>query len=107
MFGILILILLYISIHPILEDIKFNQYLEQIERENIEYCNNIKEYFAKTNIYTKEKCKDCWAKFFCSGGCNANSWQYEGDIAKPHKISCELEKKRVECALMIKAATLQ
>lgn len=71
------------------------------------FNNNIKEYFAKTNIYTKEKCKDCWAKFFCSGGCNANSWQYEGDIAKPHKISCELEKKRVECALMIKAATLQ
>lgn len=70
------------------------------------FNNNIKEYFAKTNIYTKEKCKDCWVKFFCSGGCNANSWQYEGDVAKSHNISCELEKKRVECALMIKAATV-
>lgn len=65
----------------------------------------IKNKFAKTNIYTKEKCKNCWAKFFCSGGCNANSWQYEGDIARSHSISCELEKKRIECALMIKAAT--
>lgn len=70
------------------------------------FNNNIKEYFAKTNIYTKEKCKDCWVKFFCGGGCNANSWQYEGDVAKSHNISCELEKKRVECALMIKAATV-
>lgn len=67
--------------------------------------DKIKNEFAKTNIYTKEKCKNCWAKFFCSGGCNANSWQYEGDISKSHSISCELEKKRIECALMIKAAT--
>ena len=70
------------------------------------FDNEIKTKFAKTNIYTKEKCKDCWAKFFCSGGCNANSWQYEGDIARSHDISCELEKKRLECALMIKAATV-
>ena len=69
------------------------------------FNDKIKNQFAKTNIYTKEKCKNCWAKFFCSGGCNANSWQYEGDISKSHDISCELEKKRLECALMIKAAT--
>ncbi len=67
---------------------------------------DIKDRFARTNVYTKEKCRSCWAKFFCSGGCNANSWQYAGDIAKAHDISCELEKKRLECALMIKAATL-
>ena len=68
------------------------------------FSDEIKNKFAKNNIYTKEKCKNCWAKFFCSGGCNANSWQYEGSIAKSHNISCELEKKRLECALMIKAA---
>lgn len=65
---------------------------------------DMKKMFAKTNVYTKENCKDCWAKFYCSGGCNANSWQYEGDIKKSHKISCDLEKKRLECAIMIKAA---
>lgn len=68
------------------------------------FSDEIKSKFAKTNIYTKEKCKNCWVKFFCSGGCNANSWQYEGDIARSHSISCELEKKRLECALMMKAA---
>ncbi len=63
-----------------------------------------KGYFAKANIYGKDGCKDCWAKFYCSGGCNANNFQYAGDVLKPHKLSCELEKKRLECAIMMKAA---
>ncbi len=63
-----------------------------------------KDYFAKTNVYTKEDCKHCWAKFYCSGGCNANSLQYAGDVRKSHRISCELEKKRLECSIMIQAA---
>ena len=64
----------------------------------------MKQKFAQYNIYSKKDCRNCWAKFYCSGGCNANSWQYEGDILKPHTISCELEKKRLECAIMMKAA---
>ncbi len=60
--------------------------------------------FSKATVYGKEKCRDCWAKFYCSGGCNANNSQYMGDILSPHEISCELEKKRLECAIMIKAA---
>ena len=63
-----------------------------------------KSYFAKANIYGKEGCKDCWAKFYCSGGCNANNLQYAGDVLRPHKLYCELEKKRLECAIMMKAA---
>jgi uncharacterized protein len=66
---------------------------------------NLKNEFALANIYSKPECKNCWAKFYCSGGCNANNFQYEGNIHKAHKISCELEKKRLECAIMIKAAT--
>lgn len=65
-----------------------------------------KRTFAQSTVYGKQSCRDCWAKFYCSGGCNANAMQYNGDILKPHKISCELEKKRVECALYIKAAEL-
>lgn len=64
----------------------------------------MKERFAKANVYSKTDCKNCWAKFYCSGGCNANNWQYEGDILHSHGISCELEKKRLECAIMIQAA---
>lgn len=64
----------------------------------------MKDEFARTNVYTKEECMNCWAKFYCSGGCNANNFQYAGDVKKPYKLSCDLEKKRLECAIMIKAA---
>lgn len=67
----------------------------------------MKEMFAKSTVYGKEDCKNCWAKFYCSGGCNANSATYCGDIHKPYKLSCDLEKKRVECAIMIKAALME
>lgn len=60
--------------------------------------------FATANVYSKDTCKECWARFYCSGGCNANNLQYAGNIRSPHKLSCELEKKRLECAIMIKAA---
>lgn len=64
---------------------------------------DIKARFAAATVYGKPECRDCWAKFYCSGGCNANSYIYNGDITLPHKMSCELEKKRLECALYIKA----
>lgn len=72
-----------------------------------EYDLEKKKKFALSTVYHKEKCRDCWAKFFCSGGCNANNQQYAGDILRPYGMSCEMEKKRVECALMMKAAAAE
>ena len=63
-----------------------------------------REPFCRTTIYDKEECNRCWAKFYCSGGCNANNFQFEGDILRPYTIACELEKKRLECAIMLQAA---
>ena len=63
---------------------------------------NIRNMFARQNIYSKPECMKCWAKFFCSGGCAANAWHYNGRIVKPYEIGCELEKKRVECAIWAK-----
>ena len=65
---------------------------------------NIRDYFEKSNIYTKDKCRSCFAKFYCSGGCSANAFNFNGDINKPYELACELEKKRVECAIAIEAA---
>ena len=65
---------------------------------------DMKKEFAAAHIYSKEDCRNCWAKFYCSGGCNANNFIYNGSILSAHKLSCELEKKRLECAIMIKAA---
>ena len=67
------------------------------------FDREMQQRFAQAHIYAKEKCRDCWARFYCSGGCNANNYLYQGDILKAHPLSCEMEKKRVECAIMIKA----
>ena len=67
------------------------------------FNDDIKTYFSKVHVYSKEGCRSCWAKFFCSGGCNANSFIYEGDVKKPYKIACEMQKKRLECAIALAA----
>lgn len=60
--------------------------------------------FKCCNVYAKEKCRNCFARFYCSGGCAANSYNFHGSITDAYDIGCELEKKRIECAIMIKAA---
>ena len=59
--------------------------------------------FRMNHVFSKPECVDCWAKFFCSGGCHANNEAFAGDIHKPYHITCEIQKKRVECAMMIQA----
>lgn len=64
----------------------------------------LRDEFKLCNVYAKEKCKDCFARFYCSGGCAANSYKFHGSILDAYDIGCELQKKRIECAIMIKAA---
>ncbi len=64
------------------------------------------EDFRQANVFTKEDCSDCWAKFYCSGGCHANAYNSNNDLKKPYKMGCEMEKKRIECAISV-AANLQ
>ena len=66
-----------------------------------EVDKDIADYFAKTHIYSKEGCADCWARFYCSGGCNATSFIYDGDVRKPNKLQCELMRKRIECGIAL------
>jgi len=68
---------------------------------------DIREEFKSCNVYSKEKCRNCFAKFYCSGGCAANAYKFHGSVNETYEISCELERKRVECAIMIKAAAAE
>ncbi|MCC8140986.1 MAG: thioether cross-link-forming SCIFF peptide maturase [Lachnospiraceae bacterium] len=65
---------------------------------------DIRDMFAGVSVCSKEQCRDCFAKFYCSGGCAANAYHFNGDIKGAYEIGCELQKKRIECAIMIKAA---
>lgn len=67
----------------------------------------IRDEFKGCNVYAKEKCRACFARFYCSGGCAANSYNFHGNIHDAYDIGCALQKKRIECAIMIKAALLQ
>lgn len=65
---------------------------------------DLRAQFAGQNVYTREGCRDCFARFYCSGGCSAANYNKNGDLNKPYAYGCDLERKRVECAIGLKAA---
>ncbi len=74
---------------------------------NGEMRNDIGEEFKEATIYQKPKCRKCWARFYCSGGCQANNYNFNGDIHEPYELGCELQKKRIECAIALKTRLSQ
>lgn len=80
------------------EEFKLGDIYNGIEKQDLV------DEFKLCNVYVKDKCKDCYARFYCSGGCAANSYQFHNTILDAYDIGCELQRKRVECAIMIKAA---
>lgn len=87
--------------HQFVGDEKF--IMGNVMTEEGVFKSPMKTRFAQANINTKRDCKNCWAKFFCGGGCNANNYSMNGDITKSYRLACELERKRVECAIALKA----
>lgn len=69
--------------------------------------NDIRDTFKDAHVLSKDKCGDCWARFYCSGGCHANAYNFNQDIHIPYDVGCEMEKKRIECALMIQTSMLE
>jgi uncharacterized protein len=63
--------------------------------------SQIRTDFNNVNIFNKAACRNCWAKFFCSGGCLANSYFTNGDLKKPDELTCVMQQKRIECAIMV------
>lgn len=63
----------------------------------------LRNEFKSSNVFTKEKCYSCWARYYCSGGCHANNYYSNGTIKEPYEILCEMEKKRIECAISVLA----
>ncbi|MDD4716342.1 MAG: thioether cross-link-forming SCIFF peptide maturase [Oscillospiraceae bacterium] len=64
----------------------------------------VQDEFQRCNVYAHEACKDCFAKFYCSGGCAANAFHASGSITGMYDIGCKLHRKRIECAVMLKVA---
>ncbi|MCL5774424.1 MAG: SPASM domain-containing protein, partial [Firmicutes bacterium] len=73
------------------------------ERNLYSWDEGYLNFLAGAGIHTKEGCPDCWARYYCSGGCHANAHLFNGSIFRPYDIECRLMKKRLECSLMIRA----
>ena len=65
----------------------------------------LRNQFAGCSIYSRPQCRDCWARFYCSGGCAANAYYASGSINGIYELGCEMFKKRIECAIMMKVAS--
>ena len=68
-----------------------------------EFDMSIASTFAGLNIYTREDCQTCWARYYCSGGCSAANLNANGDMKKPYKLGCDMQRKRLECAIAMRA----
>ncbi|MDO5037044.1 MAG: thioether cross-link-forming SCIFF peptide maturase [Tissierellia bacterium] len=68
---------------------------------------DLQKRFQEAHIFNKEDCQTCWAKYYCSGGCHANAWYNNQDILKPFGLACDMEKKRIECAISIYAKEME
>ncbi|MEA4815832.1 MAG: thioether cross-link-forming SCIFF peptide maturase [Lachnospiraceae bacterium] len=88
-----------------------HQFVGEEEYKLGDVINGIKNYkiveeFKSCNVYTKKGCSDCWAKFYCSGGCMANAYHADGSIFGEYAMGCKMQKKRIEMAIYIKAKEL-
>lgn len=74
--------------------------------DKVELPKEMQETFKEAHIYAKDECSKCWAKFYCSGGCHANAFNFNNDILKPYDLGCQMQRKRLECALMVEASVM-
>ena len=74
--------------------------------DKVELPKEMQETFKEAHIYAKNECSKCWAKFYCSGGCHANAFNFNNDILKPYDLGCQMQRKRLECALMVEASVM-
>ncbi len=91
------------DLYPCHQFVGETEYLMGNVHEGIQRTD-LREDFKQCNVYSKDHCKECFARFYCSGGCAANSYKFKGQIDDTYDIGCELQRKRVECAIMLKAA---
>lgn len=74
---------------------------------NCDLNKEIANKFKAAHIYNKPECKNCWARFYCSGGCQANNYNFNKDMNVPYHIGCKMQKKRIECAIALKSKIMQ
>mgnify|MGYP002624877331 CR=1 FL=1 len=73
--------------------------------DGVDDPRGLQDYFRRSHVLNKPRCRECWARFYCSGGCHANADLFHGDIRQPYEVGCEIQKKRLECAIYVQAVS--
>ncbi|HHT02545.1 MAG TPA: thioether cross-link-forming SCIFF peptide maturase [Firmicutes bacterium] len=90
------------SLYPCHQFVEQHAYsLGHVERRGADPA--LGEQFRAAHVYRKQACRTCWARFYCSGGCHANNLRFSGSLLGVHELVCALQKKRLECALWVRA----
>ena len=98
----------YVAVSPIGDIYPCHQFVGELDFRmgsvlTGEFNREIQHKFADVDVRKKDDCKNCFAKYYCSGGCAANAHHFNGDITKPYKQACEMSQKRLELSLALYA----
>ncbi len=103
----------YVAITPDGDIYPCHQFVgnEAFKMGNLRDVNNLREdiskQFKSAHIYNKPECRKCWARFYCSGGCQANNYNFNKNMNIPYSLGCKMQKKRIECAIALKCRILK
>jgi uncharacterized protein len=103
----------YVAITPEGDIYPCHQFVgnEEFKMGNLSDADSIKDEISDTfkaaHIYNKPECIKCWARFYCSGGCQANNYNFNKDIHVPYHLGCKMQKKRIECAIALKSKIME
>ncbi len=65
---------------------------------------SLKHKLQDAHVLNKAECTQCWAKYYCSGGCHANNLAFNNDLRIPYSLACQMERKRLECSFFVHAS---
>jgi len=66
--------------------------------------NALRRQVAGLHVHARPGCRDCWARYFCGGGCWRVHVDATGSLAEPDlAFHCELLKHTIELSMAINA----
>ncbi len=96
----------YLAVSPMGELYPCHQFMNEKALRVGDVCAGITNpepgrSFRRAHVLNKEHCRECWARFLCSGGCHANALHLNSDILKPYELGCSIQRKRLEAAIYL------
>lgn len=63
----------------------------------------LQERILGLGVDERPRCRACWARYLCGGGCWSNAVGHGGSLEEPDPLGCEITKHQIECAMAVNA----